>query len=140
MGEKSYFILPPSFWGSAGHCWHFLTCTQKHHSCLCDMFTCGIFLCACVSPKSPLHKETSPVRFGVHPTAAWGLPPWLSGKELVCNARDAGDADSIPGSGRSPGEGNGNPLEYSCLENPTDRGAWRVTVHGVSKSQTRLSN
>ena len=47
---------------------------------------------------------------------------------------------SIPGSGRSPGEGNGYPLQYSCLENPTDRGAWRATVHGVSKSRTHLSN
>ena len=44
---------------------------------------------------------------------------------------------SIPGSGRSPGEGNGNPLQYSCLENPMDRGAWRATVHGVAKSRTR---
>ena len=47
---------------------------------------------------------------------------------------------SIPGSGKYPGEGNGNPLQYSCLENPTDRGAWRATVHGVAKSQTRLSD
>ena len=47
---------------------------------------------------------------------------------------------SIPGSGRSPGEGNGNPLQYSCLENPMDRGAWWATVHGVTKSQTQLSN
>ena len=46
---------------------------------------------------------------------------------------------SIPGSGRSPEGGNGNPLQYSCLGNPMDRGAWRATVHGVSKSQTRLS-
>ena len=46
----------------------------------------------------------------------------------------------IPGLGRSPGESNGNPLQYSCLENPTDRGAWRATVHGVTKSQTQLSN
>ena len=46
---------------------------------------------------------------------------------------------SIPGLGRSPGEGNGNPLQYSRLENPTDRGAWQATVHGVAKSQTRLS-
>ena len=45
----------------------------------------------------------------------------------------------IPGSGRSPGEGNGNPLQYSCPENPMDRGAWWVTVHGVAESQTRLS-
>ena len=47
---------------------------------------------------------------------------------------------SIPGSGRSPGEGNGNPLQYSCLENPMDRGVWQATVHRVAKSQTRLSN
>ena len=47
---------------------------------------------------------------------------------------------SIPGLGRSPGEGNGNPLQYSCLGNPMDGGAWRATVHGVTKSQTRLSN
>ena len=51
----------------------------------------------------------------------------------------AGDAGSIPGSGRSPGEGNGNPLQYSCLENSMDREAWRATLHGVIKSQTRLS-
>ena len=49
-------------------------------------------------------------------------------KEFACNA---GDLGSIPGSGRSPGEGNGNPLQYSCLENSMDRGAWPVTVHGV---------
>ena len=51
---------------------------------------------------------------------------------------NAGDMGSIPGSGRSPGEGNGNPLQYSCLGNPMDRGAWWATVHGVTKSQTRL--
>ena len=53
---------------------------------------------------------------------------------------DAGDrhSGSIPGSGRSPGGGHGSPLQYSCLENPMDRGAWRATVHGVAKSQTRL--
>ena len=63
---------------------------------------------------------------------------WLSGKEFACNAGDAGDAGSIPGSGRSPGGGHGNPPQYSCLENPMDRGAWRATVHGMAKSQTRL--
>ena len=47
---------------------------------------------------------------------------------------DIRNVDSIPGSGRSPGEGNGNPLQYSCLENPMDRGAWRATVHRVAKS------
>ena len=65
------------------------------------------------------------------------LPWWLSGKEFICNA---GDAGSILGSGRSPGEGNGNPLQHSCLENPMDRRAWRATVHGVAKSWASLSN
>jgi len=60
---------------------------------------------------------------------------WFRGKESACNA---GDLGSIPGSGRSPGEGNGNLPQYSCLENPMDRGAWQVRVHEVSKSQTRL--
>ena len=53
---------------------------------------------------------------------------------------NAGDPDSIPVLGRSPGEGNGNPLQYPCLENPMDGGAWRATVHWVAKSQTRLSD
>ena len=59
------------------------------------------------------------------------------GKVSACNV---GDPGSIPESGRSPGEGNGNLLQYSCLENPMDRGAWKAAVHGVAKSQTRLSN
>ena len=59
---------------------------------------------------------------------------------MIKNLPDnAGDADSTPGSGRSPGEGNGNPLQYSCLENPMDRGTWWATVHGVAKSRTRQS-
>ena len=53
-----------------------------------------------------------------------GLPQWLNGKESTCNAGATGDVGSVPGSGRSPGEGNGNPLQYSCLENLIDRGAW----------------
>ena len=52
---------------------------------------------------------------------------------------DAGDVGSIHGSGKSPGAGNGNALQYSCLENPMDRGAWRAAVHGVAQSRTRLS-
>ena len=64
-----------------------------------------------------------------------GLPWWLSGKESTCSA---GDAGFIPGLGRSPEEGNGNPLQYSCLENPMDRGAWLSM--GSQKSWTRLSN
>ena len=56
-------------------------------------------------------------------------------KESACNE---GELGSVPGLGRSPGEGHGNPLQYSCLEKPMDRGPWRATVHGVTKSQTRL--
>ena len=62
------------------------------------------------------------------------------GSDGKASARSAGDPGSIPGSGRSPGGGNGNPLQYSCLENSMDGGAWWATVHGVSKSQTRLSD
>ena len=68
---------------------------------------------------------------------AVGFP---GGSEVKVSARNAGDLGSIPGSGSSPGEGNGNPLQYSCLENPMDRGAWWVTVHGVAESRTRLSD
>ena len=57
-------------------------------------------------------------------------------KNLPANAGDAGDSGSIPGSGRSPGEGNDNPLQYCSLENPMDRGAWKATVHGATKSWT----
>ena len=56
------------------------------------------------------------------------------------SAYNAGDLGLIPGLGRFPGEGNGNPLQHSCLENPVDGGAWYATVHGVSKSRTQLSN
>ena len=66
-----------------------------------------------------------------------GLPGGSDGKESACIA---GDLGSIPGLGRSPGEGNGKPLQYSCLENPMDGGAWWATVHGVAKIRTRLSD
>ena len=65
-----------------------------------------------------------------------GFPDGSVGKESACSAGDTGDVGSIPGSGRSPGEGNGNPLQYSCLENPMDRGAWWAIVHGVAKNWT----
>ena len=65
---------------------------------------------------------------------AWqSFPGGSGGKESVCTV---GDPGSIPRSGRSPGEGNGNPLQYSCLENSMDRGVWQATVHGVTKSWT----
>ena len=68
---------------------------------------------------------------------AWMVRGSSDGKASTYNA---GDLGSIRGLGRSPGEGNGNPLQYSCLENPMDQGAWWATVHGVAKSWTRLSD
>ena len=61
-------------------------------------------------------------------------------KNPPAKAGDTGDSSSIPGLGRSPGEGNSNLLQYSCLENSMDRGTWQATVHGVAKSQTKLGN
>ena len=69
---------------------------------------------------------------------AGGICP--GGSEVKASACNAGDLGSIPESGISPGEGDGNPLQYSCVENPMDGGAWWATIHGVAKSRTRLSN
>ena len=65
----------------------------------------------------------------------WGFPGDSEGKKSACTA---GDPGLTPGSGRSPGEGNGSPLQYSCLENPKDGGDWWAAVHGVAQSWTRL--
>ena len=67
---------------------------------------------------------------------AKGFTGGTCGKEPPANAGDIRDAGSIPGSERSPGAGHGNPLQYSCLKTPMDRGAWQATVHRVAKSQT----
>ena len=67
----------------------------------------------------------------------WGFPSGSDGKE---SAWDAGDLSLIPGLGRSPGEGNDNSLQYSCLGNPMDRGAWQAIVHGVAENWTWLSD
>jgi len=76
--------------------------------------------------KQVKHPPPSPLT--LHATSPhWGLPRWLSGKESTVHV------GSIPGLGRSPGIENGNSLQYSCLENPMDRGAWQATVHGVAK-------
>ena len=83
-------------------------------------------------------------------TASYPLPQWTlqvllvvkkkktKKKQPPASAGDINNVGSMPGLGRSPGEENGNPLQYSCLEKPMDRGAWQATVHRVSKSQTRL--
>jgi len=75
--------------------------------------------------------DSSEFRYGSKHSSPGGLDE----KESTCSA---GDGGSIPGSGRPPGEGNGNPLQYSCLENPMDRGAWWATVHGVAKTWAGL--
>ena len=79
---------------------------DKEHVCVC--------VCVCVCGLS--HEASQVV------------------KKSPANARATGDTGSIPGLARSPGGGNGNPLQYSCRDNPTDRGAWRATVHGVTES------
>ena len=116
---------------------------------------CCHFLLQCVKVKV---KSLSPVRLFATPwTAAYQAPPWdfpgkstgvgchcllrqvaLVVKNLPASVGDERDAGSIPGSGRSPGERHGNPLQCSCLEKPMDRGAWRATVHRTAKSSTRL--
>ena len=69
-----------------------------------------------------------------------GFPDGSADKKSACNEGDTGDTSPIPVLGRPPGEGNGNPLQYSCLGNPMHREAWQATVHGVAKSWTRLSD
>ena len=83
----------------------------------------GLPVCGVAQSRTRLMRRSSS-RESLH------FPGVASGKESACNA---GAPGSIPGSGRSPGEGNGNPLQYSCLENLMDRGAWQATVHGVAQ-------
>ena len=83
-------------------------------------------------------KDLGPERIISNSKPFIGLPWWLSGKESICNARDPGDASLIPGLGRSPGGGHRNPLQYSCLENTMDKGAWWAPVHRVAKSWTLM--
>ena len=80
------------------------------------------------------HTHTHHTHTHTH-THTGGFPGGSDGKESAC---DAGEPGLISGSGRSPGEGNDNLLQYSCLENPMDRGAWQATVHGVANSQTQV--
>ena len=90
--------------------------------------------------EDPLEKEMATYsRILAFQTSIPIFQPLPGGSEVKASAWNAGDPGSIPGSGRSPGEGNGNPLQYSWLENPMEGGAWYPTVHGVAKSWTRLS-
>ena len=78
--------------------------------------------------------------FPLHKIAFWAFQVALVVKNLTANAGDLIDMGSVPGSGRSRGEGNGNPLQCSCLGNPMDRGAWRATVLGVAESDMTVTN
>ena len=99
----------------------------------------GLLGCQTLGDCKELTSAMSHLRVGFPSiTKEWAFPGGSVGKESACNAGDAGDTGSIPGSGRSFGVGNGNPLQYSCLENPMARGAWQAAVHWVTKSQIRL--
>ena len=100
------------------------------------MFLPIYFYCKC-SIFKPCHFLAW-VTYCYSLTKSPGFPGSTSGKEPVCQCRRHRRYGFNPGSGRSPGGGNGNPLQYSCLENPTDRETWWATVHRVTKSQTRL--
>ena len=79
------------------------------------------------------HKDKDTIEYTSSKIKARGLFWWLNGKNLPAIAGDTRDSVSVLGLGRSPGEGNGNPLQYSCLENPMERGPWQATVHGVAR-------
>ena len=93
-----------------------------------------------VNPKLLIYYHSPKQHFQFARTICYHLTMFPGGSEVKASACNVGDLSSIPGSGRSLGEGNGNPLQYSCLENPLDRGAWCAAVHGVAKSRTRLSD
>ena len=115
-------------WSSFFECW---VLSQLFHSPLPLSSRGSLFPLVAESkeePKSLLRKDLLCIM------------GFLGGSEVKAYACNAGDVCSIPGSGRSPGEGNGHPLQYSCLENPMDGGAWQATVHGVVKSRTWLSD
>ena len=84
------------------------------------------------------HKESDTTEWLTHTVLEQGFLGGTRGKNLPANAGNIRDMGSIPGLGRSPREGHGNPLQYSCLENPQNRGTWWATVHRIAKSQTRL--
>ena len=94
----------------------------------------------CWSEKIIFYPCGSYESFLRNPNIFWGFPDSSVGKETACQCRRRGDTGLIPASGRSPGVGNSNLLQYNCLENSTDRDAWQAIVHGITKSQTWLSD
>ena len=124
-----WFQVPGSSTGSVAEA-HGLSCSKA-----CGTFP-GQGLNLCLLRPQDLSRQGSPC-LDFCCLARLGLPGGSDGKESACSA---GDLGSIPGWGRSPGEGHSNPLQYSCLGNPMDRGAWPTAVRGFAKSQTGLSS
>ena len=105
------------------------------NTCFCGCFAASGTVLPTGLPQDKVHQIC---KFAPLQTGMWASQVAPVVKHPSPNAGDIREAGSIPGLGRSPGEGNGNPLQSSYLENPMDRGAWRATVHGVEKSQTGL--
>ena len=127
---ESIFNIPDfSYWFSLIGFWHFSS-VQFSHSVMSD--SCELIDCS--TPGFPVHHQLPELaQTHVHILT---YTPMV--KNLPANARDVRNMGSIPGSGRSPGGEHGNPLQYSCLENPMNRGAWQDAVHRITKSWTWL--
>ena len=129
--------LPPSFWWHGGSLWHPLAC--RHIMPISALTFTWCLPCVRIYLQiSPFHQDTSHVGRGAHPTPGWASQVALVVKNLPPNAGDIRDIGSIPGLGRSPGGAHGNPLLYSCLENPMDREHWQATVYRIAQSWTKL--
>ena len=112
---------------------HFIAVNNEENYFIVAFWINGHWVVLLILQKRIFSKVTFFFTF----TFLFGFPGGSDGKASACNA---GDPGSIPGSGRSSGEGNGNPLQYSCLENPMDGEAWQAAVHGVTKSWAQLSD
>ena len=130
----SYFLTRPNIF-SCVCCAVFLILFSKiSYWNIVDLqcYVSVVHMCVCTHTHTVVHMctHTHTLFFFI------GIPRWLGGKVSIDGGRDAGDAGSVSGWGRSPGGGSGNTLQYFCQENSIDRGAWQATVHGVTKSQT----
>ena len=112
-------LLQPNIQRKRGRRWLFFLESPDQH------LPCTFYICKAIFKERPKLNSQIACSYGL------GFPGDSDGRESICSS---GDPCLIPRSGRSSGEGNGNPLQYSCLENPKDRGAWRATVHGVAES------
>ena len=141
--ESQGLVVSRFYCGDFSHCGAQALGHTGFRSCARGLNSCGsralIAPCVWNLPRPGIDPVSPALDAGSLPLAppVMGFPGGSDGKESVCNA---GDPRLIPGSGISPGEGNGNSLQYSCLDNPMDREAWQAPVHRVTKSWTQLSN